>query len=692
MADNKRIIYTIEVDDKGSIKIKELDQQVDSLSDAFVLLNNNMRENSDVQGRTLNEMTKQISSLKQQRDAVARTADEFADYNKQIFKVEESIRELASAQMSQEQVNANMIQNTGLASNTIVEFGRTISDAPFGIIGVTNNLANLANNFEILSGKVGGTKNVLEVLRQQLMKGGLFVLAIQTALALVTFFRDEIEELARSIFNTNKTIKEGFIEIKNESISTRAALQKYLEVLNDINATEQDRATAQDLLLKTNTELTKALDEALIPAEKRNEIIDDYISKQLELSKVNNEINEQMEDFDAKDIKRINKARENIKNTQSLIESERERIRIGLEQGTLNEAQAANATRFINNNLVPRIEKQQEIIEKREIDLNLLQQSIDLEGELNDIIETRIKSQQDIEPFTVDFDDGIGVEKFSLVEMFSRLMGVDPELMKQFDAVEVAEEYGLDHAISDLNALMKDYENQSKKERLDIAQTEALNQLEILYNQIEEETGLRIGYEQDKTAIEEYYSNLRIAQARTEADAKAKSLRVGAQATVQVGKLLQQVAEENKGLAIAGVVVEKAGAIAKIIANKTIADSQALTLLSNPFTAPLGKALLVTNKITTATGIAATVAQAAKSISEIKNPEGSSASSGAGAAATSTPIQAPAFNVVGATQTSQLAQTISQAEDKPIKAFVVASDVTTAQELERSTIEGASIG
>ena len=59
----------------------------------------------------------------------------------------------------------------------------------------------------------------------------------------------------------------------------------------------------------------------------------------------------------------------------------------------------------------------------------------------------------------------------------------------------------------------------------------------------------------------------------------------------------------------------------------------------------------------------------------------------------STPsIQPPAFNVVGATQTSQLAQTIAGAEDKPLRAYVVASDVTTAQELERSTIEGASIG
>jgi len=74
---------------------------------------------------------------------------------------------------------------------------------------------------------------------------------------------------------------------------------------------------------------------------------------------------------------------------------------------------------------------------------------------------------------------------------------------------------------------------------------------------------------------------------------------------------------------------------------------------------------------------------------QIKNivPEAS------GLGGSSTPsIQAPAFNVVGATQESQLAQAISGADSKPLKAFVVASDISTAQELERSTIEGASMG
>ena len=68
-------------------------------------------------------------------------------------------------------------------------------------------------------------------------------------------------------------------------------------------------------------------------------------------------------------------------------------------------------------------------------------------------------------------------------------------------------------------------------------------------------------------------------------------------------------------------------------------------------------------------------------------PEASSIGGGS-----NTSVQAPAFNVVGATQTSQLAQTIAQADGEPLRAYVVASDLTTAQELERSKIEGSSIG
>jgi len=52
----------------------------------------------------------------------------------------------------------------------------------------------------------------------------------------------------------------------------------------------------------------------------------------------------------------------------------------------------------------------------------------------------------------------------------------------------------------------------------------------------------------------------------------------------------------------------------------------------------------------------------------------------------------PAFNVVGASETNQLAQSIGQDEKQPIKAFVVSNDVSNAQALDRNIVENASIG
>ena len=54
--------------------------------------------------------------------------------------------------------------------------------------------------------------------------------------------------------------------------------------------------------------------------------------------------------------------------------------------------------------------------------------------------------------------------------------------------------------------------------------------------------------------------------------------------------------------------------------------------------------------------------------------------------------QAPAFNIVGASETNQLAEAIGTQQQQPVKAFVVSNDVSTAQELDRNIVQGASIG
>jgi len=103
-----------------------------------------------------------------------------------------------------------------------------------------------------------------------------------------------------------------------------------------------------------------------------------------------------------------------------------------------------------------------------------------------------------------------------------------------------------------------------------------------------------------------------------------------------------------------------------------------------------------------ALGIAAAAAavagglQTVKSIQSTKTPQ--TAGMGSGGANISSPSRPappsvpPAFNIVGASDTNQLAEAIGGQAQQPVKAFVVSNDVSTAQELDRNIVEGASIG
>lgn len=76
-----------------------------------------------------------------------------------------------------------------------------------------------------------------------------------------------------------------------------------------------------------------------------------------------------------------------------------------------------------------------------------------------------------------------------------------------------------------------------------------------------------------------------------------------------------------------------------------------------------------------------------KKILSVQTPGGG----GGGSVPSPTAMTAPNFNVVGASSTNQLAQTIGNQQNTPVQAYVVSNDVTTAQALDRSIIRGASL-
>jgi len=167
----------------------------------------------------------------------------------------------------------------------------------------------------------------------------------------------------------------------------------------------------------------------------------------------------------------------------------------------------------------------------------------------------------------------------------------------------------------------------------------------------------------------------------------------------QFGNTLTQLAGKNKTLAIAGIVISQAAAIGQIIANTGLANAKALA--ASPIT--FGQPWVTINTISAGLSIASTIASAAKSISQINQAAGSAGvQGGAGAPAAAqapppvyggapTATATPQINTgAGANPTSQIAQTLSQTTKKPIQAYVVSTEISSQQALDRRTNRAAT--
>tara|TARA_R100001440_G_scaffold1722_5_gene5451 strand:+ start:869 stop:2791 length:1923 start_codon:yes stop_codon:yes gene_type:complete len=93
-----------------------------------------------------------------------------------------------------------------------------------------------------------------------------------------------------------------------------------------------------------------------------------------------------------------------------------------------------------------------------------------------------------------------------------------------------------------------------------------------------------------------------------------------------------------------------------------------------------------------AVGVISAVKQAVGKTKQVASSVGGGAGISANIQAPSVSTSAPSFNIVGSDPQTQLAEAIGQQEQKPVKAFVVAGDVSTAQSLDRNIIQESSLG
>ena len=142
----------------------------------------------------------------------------------------------------------------------------------------------------------------------------------------------------------------------------------------------------------------------------------------------------------------------------------------------------------------------------------------------------------------------------------------------------------------------------------------------------------------------------------------------------QVANILGKKSAAGKAAAIAAATINTYQGISEVWGNEST--------LPSPF-----------DVIQKAVASATVLASGLKTVQQIKSvPKPAGVTGGGGGGGGTPTFTPPAFNVVGASGSSQLADAIGGQSNQPTRAYVVSDDVTTSQALERNIVDGATIG
>ena len=165
------------------------------------------------------------------------------EVDKQLKNVRKSTTETTTATKQLTEAQKKQVDKSGLAGATLVELGRTISDLPFGITAITNNLSQLATLFTTLIASTGGVGNAFQILSRQIRGPLGIILGFQIAIALLEVFAQRLRRTKKESDDLTKS----FEKFSMQAGATIAELELLLGVIqnNSTGALDFDRALSQ---------------------------------------------------------------------------------------------------------------------------------------------------------------------------------------------------------------------------------------------------------------------------------------------------------------------------------------------------------------------------------------------------------------------------------------------------------------
>lgn len=339
-----------------------------------------------------------------------------------------------------------------------------------------------------------------------------------------------------------------------------------------------------------------------------------------------------------------------------------------------------------------RDEERNSIEERREANNKLLEVLAEQEKAMLSQADAQIRSAQ------AELDKNASIEnQVALTEALANKQGVLAQI-EGFRSEQKANDLALDREEVELTNTKLESESKLSIERKrfnaeqiedEIARLEALKQVDLLEQEqealrlqaivdnanagtqakVDAQIALDEFMEQSRQTNLERDTELEDAKKKlddTTAETKMKNVEAINGALNGLSALAGDNAEAQKGISIAQAIIDTYTGANKALAQGGIAG-------------PIAAAGIIAGGLANVKNILST---------KIPKPSGSSAGVSSGAQAQAQP---PQFNIVGATETSQLAEAVAGQTQEPVQAYVVANDVTTAQSLENNIVEGATL-
>jgi len=235
MAEEKKILYTIVVDGetaKATIfnltgGVKKLNIAVEDLDEVLGDMNGEMSKTTSGIGR-------QMASLKKQRSQVQINSKEYQNLTK-------------SMRFYQSQMDMST-GATGSASSAAMELGRVLSDAPYGIRGVANNISQFASQMAFAAKSTGSLRLAVQDLFKALTGPLGILLAIQAVIAVFEKMSMSKQKAKEDSEDLNKALK--------EEIQT---LEGYVNALSHSNSSLEERNGIILALISSDKKYVKSI-------------------------------------------------------------------------------------------------------------------------------------------------------------------------------------------------------------------------------------------------------------------------------------------------------------------------------------------------------------------------------------------------------------------------------------------------